>query len=113
MVLNTVSQIVVFLYLMDNDTSYLILAPTGVQAFIDIWKLKKALRVTFGSNSPFSIKFGDPTNEERETEKADYEATKWISYALYPLMAGYSVYSLVYDSHRGWYSWILSTLTGK
>ena len=66
-ILNTVSQIVVFLYLMDNDTSYLILVPTGIQAFIDIWKLKKALRVTFESNSPLSFKVGDPTDKERET----------------------------------------------
>lgn len=24
---------------------------------------------------------------------------------------GYSIYSLVYDTHRGWYSFVISTLT--
>lgn len=28
-----------------------------------------------------------------------------------PLLAAYSIYSLVYETHRGWYSYIISTLT--
>ena len=28
-----------------------------------------------------------------------------------PLLVAYSIYSLVYETHRGWYSYIISTLT--
>ena len=35
-----------------------------------------------------------------------------MRYVLYPLLAGYSIYSLVYQEHVSWYSWLLSTLTG-
>jgi hypothetical protein len=30
---------------------------------------------------------------------------KYLSYILYPLIFGYSVYSLLYDTHKSWYSW--------
>lgn len=37
---------------------------------------------------------------------------KYMSYALYPIMAFYSVYSAVYNEHKGWYSFVLNTLVG-
>lgn len=39
-------------------------------------------------------------------------ATNHMLYILYPLVGGYAVYSLMYDRHRSWYSWVLSSLTG-
>ena len=57
----------------------------------------------------------DKTEDEKELElhaKYDAEAMKYLSYALYPLIVAYAVYSLVYDTHKSWYSFILSTLTG-
>lgn len=36
----------------------------------------------------------------------------YLSYALYPLAIGYSIYSLVYEQHKSWYSWIVSSLVG-
>ena len=40
------------------------------------------------------------------------QAFKYLSWALYPLLGCYAVYSLVYQEHRGWYSWVLSMLYG-
>lgn len=34
-----------------------------------------------------------------------------MSYFTIPCLAGYTVYSLLYESHRGWYSFVISTLT--
>ena len=39
-------------------------------------------------------------------------AFKYLSWALFPLLAGYGVYSLLYHEHKGWYSWVLSMLYG-
>ena len=39
-------------------------------------------------------------------------AFKYLSWALFPLLVCYAVYSLIYVEHKGWYSWILSMLYG-
>jgi hypothetical protein len=36
----------------------------------------------------------------------------YLGYLMYPLMACYTVYSAVYNEHKGWYSFILNTLVG-
>ena len=50
--------------------------------------------------------------EESRTAEYDRMAMTYLSYALYPLVIGYSIYSLVYDTHKSWYSWILGSLVG-
>jgi hypothetical protein len=37
---------------------------------------------------------------------------RYLSWVLYPLIIGYSVYSLYYERHRSWYSWVLGSLVG-
>ena len=37
---------------------------------------------------------------------------RYLSYALYPLVIGYAVYALLYESHRSWYSWVLNSRVG-
>ena len=39
------SNTVVFFYLLDEQTSYLILVPAGLGVLIEIWKLQRALKV--------------------------------------------------------------------
>ena len=46
------------------------------------------------------------------TKEYDRQAMVYLSYALYPLVAGYAVYALLYQSHKSWYSWILNSLVG-
>jgi len=31
---------------------------------------------------------------------------------MWPLLAGYVVYALIYNEYKGWYSFIISTLVG-
>ncbi len=38
-------SIIIFLYLLDNDTSFMILMSSGMGIFLDVWKLKKASKV--------------------------------------------------------------------
>ena len=47
-----------------------------------------------------------------KTKQYDEEATRYLSYVLYPLVIGYAIYSLVYKTHNSWYSWILNSLVG-
>ena len=39
----------------------------------------------------------------------DEEAMAYLWMALYPVIVGYSVYSLAYDDHKSWYSWLLGS----
>jgi hypothetical protein len=41
----------------------------------------------------------------------DRLAFRYVSYVAIPLLAGYTIYSLLYETHRGWYSFVISTLT--
>lgn len=39
-------------------------------------------------------------------------AFKYLSWALFPLLAAYCVYSLMYLEHKSWYSWVLGVMYG-
>lgn len=46
-----------------------------------------------------------------KTKEYDDIAMKYLSYLLFFLVACSAVYSLKYERHKSWYSWILSSLT--
>lgn len=46
-----------------------------------------------------------------KTKEYDDLAMKYLSYVLFFLVACSSIYSLKYERHKSWYSWILSSLT--
>lgn len=46
-----------------------------------------------------------------DDHRYDRLAFRYVSYVAIPLLIAYTGYSLVYESHRGWYSFIISTLT--
>lgn len=45
MFINFVCQVVIFFYLMDNETSWLILISAGIGLAIEAWKIQKAVIV--------------------------------------------------------------------
>ena len=38
-----------------------------------------------------------------KTKQYDEEATRYLSYTLFPLVVGYSIYALMYKTHRSWW----------
>ncbi|KAF9436689.1 hypothetical protein BGZ76_003223 [Entomortierella beljakovae] len=119
--LDIAQQIIVFLYLMDNnqETSYMILFGQGIGLLIEIWKVKKALKVTIVPNSegplPYRLHFdtSEPlTDLESKTKEYDEEAFKYLTWAAFPLLGSYAVYSVLYQEHKSWYSFVVSTLVG-
>jgi TRAP-type mannitol/chloroaromatic compound transport system permease small subunit len=46
-----------------------------------------------------------------KTKEYDDIAMKYLSYVLFFLAICSSIYSLMYERHKSWYSWILSSLT--
>ncbi|KAI8825115.1 cleft lip and palate transmembrane protein 1-domain-containing protein [Fimicolochytrium jonesii] len=112
--MNVAFQAVIFLYLLDNDTSWMIIISTGVGLLIEIWKIQKTVIVQRKPEFPY-VEFVDrvkPSKLASKTKKYDEMAFKYVSRALYPCLAAYAIYSLVYEEHKGWYSYIIGTLVG-
>jgi len=114
MALNCVFQVIIFLYLLENsaETNWLIVVSSGVGLAIEFWKLKKAVIIEVDWNRRFPITWRDRESYAAETREHDMQAMRYLSWILYPLLFGYAVYSVIYDTHKSWYSFILSTLTG-
>ncbi|KIJ56616.1 hypothetical protein M422DRAFT_62579 [Sphaerobolus stellatus SS14] len=118
---NVFVQLVILLYLLDNnaDTSWMIVLGQGMGMVIEAWKVTKAIDFKFlpappGSWFPYRVEFHDKhvlSEDEKKTQQYDREAFRYVSYVAIPLLGGYSIYSLMYESHRGWYSFTISTLT--
>lgn len=45
------------------------------------------------------------------SRRYDALAFRYVSWFAIPCLAGYTIYSLLYETHRGWYSFVISTLT--
>lgn len=84
----------------------------GFGIFLDVWKLKKASKVTSINKFPYFKLEDQDSYVNSETKEYDEIAMRYMSYALYPLLVGYTIYSLVYNQHKGWYSFIINTLVG-
>ncbi|KAA1466458.1 cleft lip and palate associated transmembrane protein [Dentipellis sp. KUC8613] len=118
---NVFVQLVVLLYLIDNntDTSWMILMGSGMGLLIEAWKITKAVDIKIisspaGSTFPWKLDITDKhvlSEDEKKTQEYDKLAFRYVSWVAIPCLAIYSVYSLLYESHRGWYSFVISTLT--
>lgn len=118
---NVFVQLVILLYLVDNNenTSWVILGSSGVGLAIEAWKITKAVDIKVlpaaaGSLLPYKLEVHDKhvlSEEELKTQEYDRLAFRLVSYVTIPLLGGYTIYSVIYETHRGWYSFIITTLT--
>lgn len=101
------SQIIILLYLLDEQTSLLVLIPNAITAVIELWKVHKVL--------PFDwrqMKFKEVTLSEGEkrTRQLDAQGMEYLTLVLYPICILGALYSLLYEHHRSWYSWTIHSL---
>jgi hypothetical protein len=113
--INAVFRVVIFFYLLDNDTSLLVLFPSGFSALVDAWKLTKAFRLRLGPARLFGIWLPRivpvASYSKGGTSQYDRKAFRALSVFLAPVIVGYSTYTLVWVPQRGWYSWALGSAT--
>ncbi|KAM5531922.1 hypothetical protein V8D89_014392 [Ganoderma adspersum] len=120
-VTNVVVQLIILLYLIDNNeqTSWMILMGSGIGVVIEAWKITKAVDISLGPAPagawiPYKLVIKDKhvlSEDEKKTQEYDKLAFRIVSYFTIPCLAAYTVYSLLYETHRGWYSFVISTLT--
>uniref|UniRef100_A0A182PGZ4 Lipid scramblase CLPTM1L n=1 Tax=Anopheles epiroticus TaxID=199890 RepID=A0A182PGZ4_9DIPT len=112
----TFSHIIIFLYLMDEETSLLILIPTGIGTLIEMWKAKKILKLDISLRHGIRFRSNETgadvsiQTEENNTLQLDKQAMQYLSYILHPLCIGGAIYSLLYLPHKSWYSWTISSM---
>lgn len=104
-VANVVMQTIILLYLVDNseETNYMILFSQGFGILVEAWKVTKVW------NKPEE----DKTEIEKQTEEYDEIAFKYMYMGAVPLILAYAGYSLKYETHKSWYSFIIATLVGS
>jgi len=106
-----IQHFVIFLYLADSVTSKIILASTGFEILLEMWKIKQASVFRSMSRFPYFY-LEDKESYGSETKEYDAQAMKYLSWAMFPLMGCYTIYSMLYNEHKGWYSFVVSTLVG-
>ena len=47
-----------------------------------------------------------------KTAEYDEQAMQYLAWVMYPCILGYAFYSMYYNEHKGWYSFVLNTLVG-
>lgn len=115
---NVFQSLVVLLYVMDNETNTVIRIGCFVGLGIEIWKIQKVVDVSIDQESMFlgflpKVVFKDKGNYvESGTKTYDRMAFKYLGMALYPLAFCYCVYSVIYNEHKSWYSFVLSSTYG-
>uniref|UniRef100_A0A673HGH0 Lipid scramblase CLPTM1L n=1 Tax=Sinocyclocheilus rhinocerous TaxID=307959 RepID=A0A673HGH0_9TELE len=111
------STIVIFLHLLEEQSSWLILLPTGISALIELWKVKKVLALSPKFHvSVYHLYSGSTVWSFRGIWYTSYsfDAMKFLSYLMYPLCISGAIYSYLYLQNKSWYSWITNGLiSGK
>jgi len=104
-------EIIIVLYLWDNDTSNIILFIGCTGIAINLWKIQSIIivKIYWHNKLCFDIKFaGD--YESSGTSQYDMEVYRYMIWLL-PVVLAVTLYNLMYYDYKGWYSWIISSLS--
>lgn len=120
---NVFMQTIIFLYLLDNNenTSWMIMFGQGMGILLEAWKITKTVDVRIrpapqGSWLPYHVTFEDKhklSETEQKTKEYDEIAFRYLYLVAIPLLGAYAVYSVLYDTHKSWYSFVITTLVGS
>jgi hypothetical protein len=137
---NVFMQGVIFLYLLDNNENtskprclfqdalhtnivvgWMILFSQGMGIVLEFWKITTVVNVRIrpsapGALIPYRIAFEDKhvlSETEEKTKEYDAVAFKYLYMIAVPLLLAYAGYSLKYDTHKSWYSFVITTLVGS
>lgn len=115
--INSVFQLIIFLYLLESETSWIILFSVGIGVIIELWKMTRVFEIKWTKLNYFPLIYV-PTFHDRSsyvksnTREYDNTAVKYLIIAALPLLIGYYIWSLKYKTHKSWYSWLLNSLVG-
>ena len=110
---NFVCSVIILLYLLDNEfTSWLIVGSMMVSTAIEGWKVNRVLRprLVWKYLLPWMDSSALGSKGEQETDDIDARGFTYLMWVLYPLVGGWGLYTLVYHTHKSWWSWLINSL---
>lgn len=111
-------SLIVLLYVLDNETNIMIRLSCFIGLGIEMWKIQKVVDFKINKEDRIfgvipKISFTDKGSYvDSSTKVYDNLAFKYLGWLCFPLLIGYGVYSITYNEHKGWYSFILNMLYG-
>ncbi|KAH8279613.1 hypothetical protein KR018_007879, partial [Drosophila ironensis] len=111
-------SLIILLYVLDNETNFMIRISCVVGLGIEVWKIHKVVDIDYNRDQKIfgllpRISFQDKGSySESSTKEYDKLAFKYLGWGCFPLLVAYFVYSLIYNEHKGWYSFVLNMLYG-
>nr|XP_019533088.2 cleft lip and palate transmembrane protein 1 homolog [Aedes albopictus] len=115
---NVFQSLIVLLYVMDNETNFMIKISCFIGLGIEVWKIQKVVNININKDDLMfgflpRISFSDKGSYvESSTRQYDNMAFKYLGWACFPLLIAYGIYSVIYHEHKGWYSFVLNMLYG-
>ncbi|CAL9706283.1 unnamed protein product [Knipowitschia caucasica] len=102
----SLSTLLIFMHLLE-ETSLLVLIPIALGAFVEVWKVFKVYKIQLQWNGLTVSKMDE---DEKKTVEYDAQASRYLSYLVYPLCVSGAIFSLVYLRQKSYFSWLLNTL---
>ena len=99
-------DIIIFLYIADNETPLFMRILEFLNISLNLWKLSKLVRLQL--RWPFIA----PKDEYKENDEADSEGMKYLYYLMIPLIIIYSIYQLVNGEFNSVRSYLIHCLAG-
>ncbi|XP_057691531.1 lipid scramblase CLPTM1L-like isoform X4 [Corythoichthys intestinalis] len=97
--------LLIFLHLLE-ETSLLVLLPVGLAACVEVWKVFKVFRINMHWGRLWVNKLDE---EERRTVEFDKQASRYLSYLIYPLCISGAIFSLAYLRQKRLRVWVSSS----
>lgn len=98
----------------------MILFSQGMGILLEFWKITTVVNVRIrpspDSLFQYRLVFEDKhtlSETEEKTKEYDAVAFKYLYMIAVPLLLAYAAYSLYYDTHKSWYSFVITTLVGS
>lgn len=106
--------------MLTKHLGWMILFTQGMGIVLEFWKITTVVnvRIRDAPNSiiPYRIAFEDKhvlSETEEKTKEYDAVAFKYMYMIAVPLLIAYGGYSLKYETHKSWYSFVIATLVGS
>ncbi|XP_030012993.1 cleft lip and palate transmembrane protein 1-like protein isoform X2 [Sphaeramia orbicularis] len=104
----SLGTLLIFLHLLE-ETSLLVLLPVGLGACVEVWKVFKVYKIQLQWKSS-KLHVNKLDEEERKTVEYDSQASRYLSYLVYPLCISGAIFSLAYLRQKSYYSWMINSL---
>ncbi|KAK2844336.1 hypothetical protein Q5P01_010995 [Channa striata] len=104
----SLSTLLIFLHLLE-ETSLLVLLPVGLGACVEVWKVFKVFNIP-GQWKGSKLHGNKLDEEEKKTLEYDTQASRYLSYLVYPLCISGAIFSLTYLRQKSYYSWSINSL---